>query len=928
MSASTAHRKWTAFGLALFASAAGVQATDDELKKGEETPRYPNYVYEEEVPRQTQTVPGASSGIFYGRHQYGDLLIGRWRADYENYGWADYENYRLNTTPYLRTYDTFGDFIVEGYDVFTVEEFRTRSPQLGSLARKGQFYQNWLRHLVIADDSYGGWNTRLMVGDFIHTTFTPLTLDLVNFNGLRFDAISSTDKQLTLVVSRISDPMKMKTSGRTDLGRQGQRRNINDGVYLLGGHWEISIGDVFTLGTSYVNLHRFDSQRGFRANSRRGLAPQNTVPREIVVRFEDDSPEDGRGGAAVFDLFARVTLAPPIDAPGEEETETELRPASIELSPGVVQSGRHLEASGLFRSEEGLDVPVFIDYIFAMPEDAVEVEFVALVANDYKISMRQKHFFVTDPLRGSGENRETGFSIIRRAEDNIGDMSNKKIIHFDYGMATGVEVMGLNGKLLVPGLDVHGEIAKSNNHFQYPTLPGKRSSFDDAAGYLVLEKDLKPFQLGAELFSVGARYTSYNPHPAEANAPLGEVFFFNEPRQSFYRNVGIVTSTPFFSLVDDNDNMLYNEMPDNWLVLDRPREGSIFPFFDLDQDGHADTNRNRNQFADYDEPFLMYFTDPDEFYFGDDFNNNSITDAWEDDLLANYPYYKDERGLHLFVGCEPVRGLRVTLGRYDVEQIAAQGTNEALYGRFDFDRRFASRWRIRLNHESKDVNDDISNDYFRYILREGIGGYTETFFADRLEARDSFVNRGLLQVEFQPAARWNIAGKMRYDLNHQREHRFATGKMQAEDNLNFFGAVLRTDYAYALGKLEIKPRFKALYRLRGRASAPAPLFKNLQVLPILRVDYPLTVRSQLRLGLQGLPGLIDRRLDFVDETNDSKRTTWLLMWFSQTKYEGYNIGTEIGVMRQEIDFDDSGKEDLAFNRFFVRFLSGIGSVVR
>lgn len=916
-------------------------AEDRKLKEGEETPRYPHYTYEDEVPRRTMTVPGSSSGTFFERHAYGDLFLGRWQPDYLNYGFKDYKNYRLNTTPNLRNYDIFGNFIADGYEIFTLEEFRTREPQVGSLGHKGQFYQNWLHHLIIADDAYGGWNTRLTVGDFIHTTFTPLTLDMVDFNGIRFDAISTTDKKLTLVVSRISDPLKMRSNQtifeafRTDLGRSGKRGNVNDGVYLLGGHWETNISELFVLGATYVNLNSFDSQRGFRTDGRKGLVPQNTVPREIIVRFQDDSPEDGRGGAAVFDIVARVTLAPPVDAPDEQETVVELRPSSEETSAGVVQRSRHLEASGFFRDAAGIDTPVFIDYTFEVPENAVDVEFSALVANDYMISMRQNHFRFTDPVRGSGENRESEFAIIRRAEHNIVDASNKRRIRFDYGLATGVEVMGLNGKLALPGLEVHGEIVKSNNYYQYPTLLGKRSKFDDVAGYLTIDKEWSHFSVGAEGFSIGPKFTSYNPHPSDPQAPLGEAFFFNEPRQSFHRNVGVLTSTPFYPLVDDNDNMLYDETPDSWLDLGRPREVSqgrtgIFPFFDLDQDGFQDTNRNRNEFADYEEPFLMYFTDPEEFYFGDDFNNNFITDAWEDDNLPNYPYYKDERGLHLRAGFRPVQNLRLTAGRYKVKQIAAAGRNEVVYGRLNLDWRFFSQWRVRWEHESKNVEDDIPNDYSRYLLQEGISPVTHigTFFEDRLEARDSFINRGLLRIGCRPAEHWNVEGKFRYELNHQGQRSFETGVTQSQDDLNFYGAVFRTGYTYRQGNLEVKPRFKMLYRFRGRESLEEPTAKNLQLLPILRADYRLTERSQLRLGMQGFPGVVDRRRDFVNKANDSEWMTWTLMWFLESEYEGYRIGTEVGVTRQEIDFDEPERPAAQFNRFFIRMVSGVGAVVR
>jgi len=913
---------------------AGAWAEDETLKEGEETPRYPDYTYEEEVPHHTMTVPGSSSGTFYERHLYGDMFLGRWRADYLNYGWKDYENYRLNTTPYLRNYDTFGNFIADGYEVFRLEEFRTRAPEVGSLGKKGQFYQNWLRHLIISDDAYGGWNTRLMVGDFIHTTFTPLTLDMVGFNGIRFDAISTTDKKLTLLVSRISDPMKMSVAGRSQLNRQGRGANVNDGVYLVGGHWETSIGELFALGASYVNLYRYDSQRGVRTNSRKGLAPQNSVPLQVIVRFEDDSPEDSGSGAAVFDIVATVTLAPPVDAP-EEENVVELLPSAVEMSPGVAQVGRHLEACGFFRGEEGIDRPVYIDYVFDVGEDAVDVEFAVLVANDYKISMRQNHNEVTDPIRGSTRPRETEFATIRRAEGSVTDLSNKEVVRFDYGLATGVEVMGLNGRLLIPGLEMHGEIVRSNNYFQYPTILGKRSKFDDLAGYLTLDKEWSRFQVGLEWFSIGPKFTSYNPHPSDSQVLLGEAFFFNEARQGLYRNSGNFTSNPFYALVDDNDNMLYNERPDNWLVQGRPQEvGSggtgIFPFFDLDQDGHADTNRNRNQFPDYHEAFLMYFVDPEEFYFGDDFNNNFITDAWEDDDLPNYPYYKDEQGLHLLASCRPVRDLKLTVGRYGVEQIAAPGRNEVLYSRLDFHQNFASQWKVRWNHETKDVEDDIPNDYFRYLLQEGISPttYIQTFFEDRLEARDSFINRGLLQVQYRPARRWNIEGKFRYELNHQRERYFASREAQREDDIDFYGAVFRTDYTHRRGNLEVKPRFKVLYQFRGRESQEEPTVKRLQIVPILRADYRLTERSQLRLGVQGFPGLVDRRRDFVDEINDSERTTWTLMWFSESEYEGYRIGTEIGLMHQKIDFDEPDRPDTEFSRFFIRMVSAVGRMVR
>ena len=43
---------------------------------------------------------------------------------------------------------------------------------------------------------------------------------------------------------------------------------------------------------------------------------------------------------------------------------------------------------------------------------------------------------------------------------------------------------------------------------------------------------------------------------------------------------------------------------------------------------------------------------------------------------------------------------------------------------------------------------------------------------------------------------------------------------------------------------------------------------------------------------------------------------------------GYLDGTEIGVQRQETDFDDPEKPDSEFTRFFIRMISAVGKVVR
>ncbi len=890
-------------------------------------------------------------GLVLTKGRFREPFVSRYDAPYLNYGWIDYEQYREGIPIYKR-YDAFGNYLTEGYEVYRMEEFRTVTPgQPGSVLLKGRFYQNWLRHLIVADDAYGGWSSRVTVGDAIRTTFSPLTLDMARFNGVRWDEASANNR-FTLALSRISDPIKLDF--KKQLGSGGKQKAITDGLYLLGLHWESRVGDFLVLGASYVNLHRFDSTRGFTTNTRKGLAPPFTTPTRLIVRFQDDSPEDGIAGAMVFDIRGTARI--------REETRERFElilPTQVNVSDGVAEGPRHLEASGRFTDRNGFRFPVFIDYVFAVPDSTVGMTFEAVVANDYRIMIRQDHEF-QDPGSVRADERSTGFIIVRRSEDNTADLSNKRQVTFEHGMHTGQEVVGINGRLRVKGFTVRGEVARSTHYFQYANRVGSYSDFEDFAGFVTVGKQLRGLTLGFEGFHIGPKYNSYAIEtPARKNAEArpdldregvdleffdqrtsGTPYYFNTTRQdpasTNASEGGNKIFNPIYALVDDNDDM--DQWPDDWVhdwdiaggqVKYLDADAGIYPFFDFDADGFPDNNRNRNELPDSDEPFLTYFTDPKEFYFGGDFNNNFVLDIWEDDDQPNYPYLKDEQGIHLVALLGPYADFAVTVGRYDVDQIAGGRRNEATYGQLKYMRTLGPYWRLRFDHESKTVRDEIPNPYFDSRVEQRSDGRLlpeQRFFPDLLDARDSFINRGLLQLKFRPSNYWNFNAKFRYEYNDQREIVSEDGEVQPEDDLDFIGFLAKGDYTLRKGRLVVMPRFKVQYQRRERASVELPFLQEFALMPILRVDYHLTERSQIRFGAQGLPPLWDRRSDFRDRDNDANRQAYVLMWFNQSDFGGYKIGTEAGVEYQATDFDVRGRSDASVVRYFVRMIAGVGTV--
>ena len=165
-------------------------------------------------------------------------------------------------------------------------------------------------------------------------------------------------------------------------------------------------------------------------------------------------------------------------------------------------------------------------------------------------------------------------------------------------------------------------------------------------------------------------------------------------------------------------------------------------------------------------------------------------------------------------------------------------------------------------------------------------------------------------------------------MNHQRKIAAENGEVQPEDDLDFTGILVKGDYTHQLGRLFLMPRFKAQYRRQTRASLSLPFLEDLMLVPILRLDYRLTSRSQVRFGMQGLPLLRDRRLDFRDHDQDANKQDYVLTWFNQSDFQGYKIGTEAGVEYQANDFDVRGLSDKSFVRYFVHMIAGVGTVER
>jgi len=818
-----------------------------------------------------------------------------WDERYENYSLLSYRDYgAVAAQRENATYDPFGEYLLDGVELLRLGEYRTLAPRHSSQIFRDYRFRTAFRNLVVMRDHHRGWSSRIMLGDALEARFTPLTLNQPRLQGLRWDG-SSHKNRFSVVASRVSSPVE---EGDND---------VEIATYLLGGHWESQLGDVLTLGGSYVNLHLRDSMQ--RDGSLRGQFPTVLgATRDYFVIFSDDSPEDGRVAQVyaveVYINGSRVELAPDIrrvEAVAQSEHVPHLRRQG-DWARRSMAADRLLQAgtgsyytSGLPVGAErpwtvgGTDLLVFR---YEIPDDVERLRFRAQVAGDYSIDVGASF-----PWEGVSTRRWSDWHNVARAAGNVGDASNLRWVGFEYAFTTGLLQYGSNASLRLLGATVEAEYVDNIASRQFPRVATHRTESHKA----FFVKLLRPWGQGAvggECFRMPARYQT----------GMG--------MWSDY--AGEVVS---YDLVRDNDDA--DVWPDSWEHWDpldplyvslksqtgldpetRPTQeaeenlsgnlGSglgfgVYPGLDLNDDTVLDVNITRNATPDYAEPFLMYSVEPEEFAYGDDFNNNGVVDARENDNLPDYPYPLDNGGYHLFAEMPLRVGASLRLGRYRVDQRAGAGRNHADYLELRYTGAGSEDQVLEADYRLRRVRDDIADPVYRVVADPLSGSSTSmTIQHDPLLMRNSWVHT--LFGEW----RRRLDGDVQLMAASKLEVNDLQGEADGGGRITEVYGVAKGDYSYQRGRLTLVPMAKLLVHWRRAPAARLADRDTWEAFPILRLDWDLGPRTVLRAGVQGLPGWPHLHRDRESPLADFDARHYIAVVQNSTNYTGYELSVNLG----------------------------------
>ena len=792
----------------------------------------------------------APDRTFYGSFNPYDEKYKKWGYNYydmydryENYANRKFENYRiLENRRYLWSYNDFGDRLVKMTHFGSI--WNDRAYDNGKSAISGPSgYINYFPSVVNFYSSEGVWVVRESTNDWavsaigadkLRTTLTPLTLSKAAMPGMAVN-FQSANYQAKIVNSII-------TSG------------IYSNTMLRGFQFRRRFG-ALDLGATYATQYFQQLGRQNGTNWKGTVGESDTTPMIYLLRVIDDSPWNGNGPVIYkvrlkVDGVYRDDIVPSVITDNlDRERSSAVYPytsseAGASGSQLYLQENNAVRSNNIYTADE--NIPKYIDYLFlgdylkgwntknvtyymnidmakkyyglktsgdgpikVNGRDYVVYMFDIMsiggkvnrvqteieVSNDYRIQASE--IYTENPMGGHDKSGDiqnyyqaTPWRTMAVADGNVKDESNRRTVKIDFGSEVGNMVYGFDADFNRFGWKIRGEIVKNHHYYMFSDgLPGRglplmrvtddtarsghRSSITDMAWYLTFQKDWKKILLAGEAFKMGK---FYRPHMyGHEQSSAGQVNIKN-------------------TFIDDNDD--HDQFTDKGASDD----DGVYPGQDIDNDGIPDNEKNMNGIPDYMEPFLMFDSDPDEFAFGDDFNNNTVPDFREDDVRFDTPYELDREGYHINLRYYPFKDIGFITGTLRSSGVGCDTKTFNDYIKFRATYDFLSIGSLFAEYRYEKIKDNIQDPYGDHTY--GRDKYGEWIYQmsrnpDMLEYKDSKVNRLFLKSKIKVIPSITLENYAKFENNRQ------TGGKLYDDNFQLGNSIrtvaMSNKFAYTKG---------------------------------------------------------------------------------------------------------------------------------
>ena len=192
---------------------------------------------------------------------------------------------------------------------------------------------------------------------------------------------------------------------------------------------------------------------------------------------------------------------------------------------------------------------------------------------------------------------------------------------------------------------------------------------------------------------------------------------------------------------------------------------------------------------------------------------------------------------------------------------------------------------------------------------------------DPLTMRDSWVNTLYTRTRYIGTSNLNVELSVKYETNLQQ-----TTSLQPENRISDLATVIKADYTWnPWSRLRVVPQLKWMrQRLQDDEDRILEISED-YLYPILRLEYPLSSRTEIKLGAQGFSFLPSTYRNEAAPGVDFDSQVYLALLSNTSTYVGYQINVNLGYEKRIRTFLDESRsdQDIDLSRLFLRVIVGL-----
>jgi hypothetical protein len=309
----------------------------------------------------------------------------------------------------------------------------------------------------------------------------------------------------------------------------------------------------------------------------------------------------------------------------------------------------------------------------------------------------------------------------------------------------------------------------------------------------------------------------------------------------------------------------------------------------------------------------MFDVDPDEFVFGNDYDNNNIPDFREDDMKLDTPYDLDRQGHHFMLRYTPVKTVNLIVGSFRTRGVGLDNRTNDDYFKLLVDYNVFDVGKMYAEYRYEKIQDDIRDLYVQvstrikadYLLRGGtasVSRFNRELFYDELEYKNSKVNRLFLNSTIRAVPSITLENHIKLERNDQIKGVMYDMTYQPEETINTLAMVNKIVYTKSFGNWIFMPGVKFRFYKKDRSDIPRPGDYYTTRIPLIMLKYEISPKTDIMLGLQGIPGFEFDFKDHIQSENNFTQKTYCLQIQNRSMYFGYDTWASTGIKFDEVKF--------------------------